>query len=127
MGCVYVFNGTLDQVVLYVSPSSGWTSLIPPLPGRPWTPNQIEVDRTDDPPSGTQFVNGVENGVIVQTPNGNAPEVQLPIPGAPTSTADLWLYVFYERMFLIDTHGWIRADITMQWPGPSEAEVALPP
>jgi hypothetical protein len=129
MGDVYVFNGTRDQIVLAISPCAGITNVIPPVPGpghgiAPWTPYQIQVGRTDDPPQGTVFVNGEPNGVTVQTPNGNWPEAELPIPGAPTSTADLWLYVFYQRLFLIDTNGWLRA----QWPPTSEAgEVALSP
>jgi hypothetical protein len=108
MGFVYVFNASPQQVRLSINkppqpsaPMSGAT----PNSRPPYTPFSMQVVRGENSATPGAFVNGQANPVVVQTRGLSADPVNLDVPAASESTADLWLYVFSDIMILFDTAG----------------------
>lgn len=104
MGSVYVFNATPQRVRLSVE--NQWLSFpIQPVGGPPYVPKSVTIARSDYATGSIVFVNGSENGVVVQTQQGQSKPAQLNVPATSASTVDLWLYVFWQVIQLFDTSG----------------------
>ena len=108
MGFVYVFNASPQQVRLSINdpqqpsvPMSGTT----PNSRFPYTPFSMQVVRSENSATSGAFINGRANHVVVQARGLSADLVNLDVPAASESTADLWLYVFSNIMVLFDTAG----------------------
>jgi hypothetical protein len=120
MGFVYVFNGN-DQAVRLALPTGITSPIQPPsaTSAAPYTPFSLQVQRGQPPISGPAFLDGQTNDVIVETRDQNAQTAQLPVPPLGQGTDDLWLYVFFDVLLLIQTDGKVSAQVPLRWNAPS--------
>jgi hypothetical protein len=127
MSYVYVFNVTPKPIVLAFDPGSLVTGQIPIVSRRtvpPWTPQSIQIPRVvvASVPPAIEFVDGEVNTITVANPSWQSHPADLPIPEAPKSTDDLWLYVFFQWLLLLDSWGEPLAQIQLVWRSASGAE-----
>lgn len=118
MGSVYVFNASTQVMRLSVNRQQQPGAMIQAVSKgttKPYTPFSVQVARSNVATTNGAFVDGQTNSVTVQTQAGPSQAVDLAVPAASDSTADLWLYVFAEYLILFDTGGKPLGQGPIQW------------
>ncbi|HEX8719013.1 MAG TPA: hypothetical protein VF736_00095 [Pyrinomonadaceae bacterium] len=118
MGSVYVFNASTQLMRLSVNKQQQPGATIQAASKttvRPYAPWSVQVARSNVATLNGAFVNGQTNSVTVHTQTGPSQAVDIAVPAASESTADLWLYVFAEYMILFDTGGKPLDQEPIQW------------